>query len=722
MSASSPHKAIPQTDISETAQRNPATGEDGQHRTFCRICEAVCGLSAEVKNGEIVKVTPDHDHPLSQGHVCVKGVHMKSVVYDKNRITQPLKKTKTGEFAEVSWEEALNDIVARLSDLCKRDGTDSLAYYSGNPLAFSSAHLGAVYPLLDDFGVWKRYGAQSMDVTSRFTANHLLWNGSHTAIPDLARTDYLLMLGANPLVSNASLLTAPRIRDDLKAIHDRGRVVVVDPRKTETARQFDHLAIKPDTDLWLLAAIANTIFQAGLHDEDFLNQYTVGWQSLAEALSPFTAELAASRCGCSVEAINEIARAFCEHERAAVYARVGICRGTYSTSTNFLVDTINLITGKFGKPGCSTFAISPFDPPANTPAPSAPQPAAHQFVNTRFGDLPLISGVMPFDSFADEILVEGEGQVRGLIMQGGNPVLSGPDAERMAEALESLEFFVAHDLYMNESNRHADYLLPATTFFERADVPLIAYLHSVRPYAQYSDAVINPVGEAREEVFVLVELVNRIATELGKPLKTPEMAPLDVFNMLTAQGIWGVDIDTLKDHPSGIRFSDKTDNPAWPDRIGYSDGKIQLSHKIVSEQLTSAISDAGAEADKLRLISRREIRSINSWMHNVERLARSQLPTLQIHPDDAQARAIEDGDEVEVSNDQATLAVIAEVTDIMTPGAVSYPHGWGHNGGWEYANERVGVNINRLAKKGAGEVYSGSCFLDGIPVEVSKVH
>lgn len=691
---------------------DPPIDPSGRRVTFCRICEAVCGMVARVEDGRIVKLEPDRDNPHSRGHICVKGPAMRDVAYDPDRILTPLRRTGSdGAFEPVSWTVALDDIADRLAALLTTDG-DAVATYLGNPTVFNSFATATLPFFCRQFGLRKHFSATSQDHASRKVASHILY-GDHGryAIPDLPRCDLLVILGSNPLVSHGSLLTAPRIREDLDEIAARGRVIVVDPRLTETAARYEHVPITPDTDIWLLVALLHILFRDG-HAAAFVEQACDGGAALREAVRDIDVALAARRCGIAADRIEAIAAAFAATPRAAVYSRVGICRGRFSTLANVLVDAINIVAGKFGVPGGSIFG------PTLRPGP--PDPGGYGEIRSRIGGLPNISIFLPSVIMPDEILVPGPGQVRGLIMLAGNPVLSAPGGDRLVEALRSLDLFVACDLFVNESNRFADYILPTTTFLERADLPLFSFPQMTAPFLQSSPAVIAPLGDTRSEEWILREIGRRLQPRLtGEGFELPSGRGV-VDGLLRNSRFDGLSLDRLEGNLHGMTIA-PAEPSAWHGQIGHADARICLwDDRIAAEmdRLARSTADEG-----LRLFGQRKLRSINSWMHNVDRLVRSDRAELLIHPDDAEPLGIASGDRVRVSNVHGTIEVTASLSRDIVAGSLCYPHGWGHDGSWQRANQTEGANVNLLSPRDPSEVeqLSGSSLLDGIIVTVERI-
>ncbi|MBL8651774.1 MAG: molybdopterin-dependent oxidoreductase [Sphingopyxis sp.] len=705
------------------------------HISFCRLCEAFCGTVVTVEDGRPVKLSPDRDNPHTQGHICVKGAAIVDIANDPDRVLRPLKRVGgPGEFAEVSWDEALDDIAARLSAIIARDGPEAVATYFGNPGAFSTDTFLASQWFLQRIGSGKFYAAGSQDSTSRHLASWILYGVAfRNAIPDLPHCDLLIITGANPLVSHGGLLTAPRMRHDLDAIAARGRVIVIDPRRTETARRYEHVAIQPDADAWLHAAMLKAMIDAKAVDEAFLAAHCTGWDELRDAVRGVDLDEAAAATGIARAAIEKLALDFAAAPRAAIYGRVGLCRGRFSTLANLLLDAINIAGGKFGQVGGSTFGAFPL-------AEGAEPLSGYGEHRTRIGDLPVVAGLMPAAALPDDILEPGEGRVRAMMVIAGNPVLSAPGGARLEQALESLDLLFSIDLYVTETNRFADYILPAATFLEKDDIPLIGLSHMVRPYIQYARAAVPPMGEAREEKAIFDDLAARMG--LGSIAPTPGLrwlerqgmtiTPLTLVELGLRHGPLGkrrgddaLSFARLAAMPHGTMLDLPLTYDGWAGHLATEDRKIRLWHPIVAEEFArfAAHRAAPPEPAALKLFSQRKLKSMNSWMHNPEKLARSQEPALLVHPADAARHGLADGGRARVSNDHGAVEVAVEISADVIEGAVCYPHGWGHNGGWRHANTLPGANINLLLGLGpaAVERVSGTTFIDGIPVTVTPI-
>ncbi|MEP7099512.1 MAG: molybdopterin-dependent oxidoreductase, partial [Burkholderiales bacterium] len=519
-------------DIARPGAQHLPPGADAAHITYCRLCEAQCGLVAQVREGRIVKVEPDRAHVTSEGHLCVKGPGMRNVTYDPDRVLYPLRRTgAAGEFERVSWDDALDDIARRLDAIVERDGGQAAAIYGGNPASFGTLHFGYIRQFLAAIHSGRLFSPMHVDTGAKHLASELVFgHGFRYTFPDLERCDFLLMLGANPMVSHMSLIAEPRAHRKLEEIARRGAVVVVDPRRTETAKRFEHVQVQPDSDAWLLAAMLRTLFDEGLADVEYLEAHVDGWRDLNAALEAFDIETCARRCGVSADTLRTLARRFAGARTAACYGRLGTNRGRHATLTSFFIEALNLVAGRFAQAGGAVIGQAPFEHAA---APLMPPPYGSR--RSRVGNLPLIGGMEPGGNLAAEILTPGEGQIKALIVDSGNPVLGYPQGERAAQAFESLELMVALDFYVTETSRHAHYILPTTTFFERDDVTDLWTINAPRPWLQAVPASIEPLGEARVEFDIYNALLKRMRrTPLFDALRPAGGPPLSLMQAADA--------------------------------------------------------------------------------------------------------------------------------------------------------------------------------------------
>jgi anaerobic selenocysteine-containing dehydrogenase len=706
--------------------------------TFCRICEPLCGLVATVEDGRLTQLRPDREHPLSQGYACPKGIAMTGVQNDPDRVLYPLKRVGgPGEFERTTWEEALGDIAGRLRRVIASNGPDSVAWYMGNPGAFSYSHTLWVKGFLDGLGSPHYYSAGSQDVNNRFAASALLYGTPLLLpIPDLKRTSFLLMVGANPLVSHGSVLSAPRIREQLNAVIDRGgRVIVVDPRRTETARQYEHLPIRPDADAWLLLSLLNVIFAEGLADEAFLARHASGAAELARRCEDFPPERTGEATGIDPERVREIARAFAAAPSAAAYGRTGSCLGRFGTLVAYLLDALNVVTGNLDRPGGSVFGRPPI---ALDEIGEKIGLATYGKIHSRIGGYPDVIGNLPATLLPQEMTTPGKGQIRAFFVSAGNPVLSVPDGTALERALAELELVVSLDFYVNETNRHADYVLPSTTFLEREDVPIAFLGLFSTPFIQVTKPVVPPSGEARQEWRVIDDLSRRIGVApysapglrmlatLGLRLTPRQLIDLvlrtgpagDLFGLRRS----GLSLNKVARHPHGVVLDDQLATGVLDRKVRHEEGRVRLDDPEAMTEIGRLGSANGANADfPLRLIGMRELRSHNSWMHNAPLLMRGgRTHALRMNPEDAHDAAVGEGDLVRITSEAGAVEVPVVLTDDMTRGTVALPHGWGHKGGWKLANQAGGVNVNLLAASGADDLerLAGMAHLNGIPVRV----
>ena len=503
-------------------------------------------------------------------------------------------------------------------------------------------------------GSRKMYGAGSQDANGRMVAYYMIHGGPHyTTVPDLPDCDFLLMIGANPLVSNGWMVWEPRWHEDLAAIAKRDTVIVIDPRRTETARRFEHLEIRPDGDTFLLVGIQRALFENHLIDPAAVRLISVGIEALENWVRRVDWEMIEAQTGCAMTDITALAQRFANAERAVVYGALGLCRGRFGTLGAYLASVINAVTLRYGAPGGLRFGQQLLAGPHERRVGGYGEP------RTRIGDFPSIARNLAMAMLPADIEMEGPDRVRGLICSAGNPVLTAPGCDALEQALEKLDLHVSLDLYMNETNRHADYILPVTTLLERADWPLIGMHVAIRPFIQYTEAVVPPLGETREDYAVYQGLAERLGLDGSGPGRRLATDPNDSLDDALRAGPLGDQFgersegwsrDRLREHPHGVLLSsDASDRCDWPQRIGYPDGKLRIWHDLADAEMERLIATPLPAAATLRLIGRRDIRSINSWMHNVGRLVRAQTPQLHVHPEDAARAGVSTGQRVQVT-------------------------------------------------------------------------
>lgn len=719
-----------------------------QKVTYCRICEPLCGLIATVEDGRLQSLRPDKDHPLSQGRACPKGIAFADVQNDPDRVLAPLRRQPDGSFAEVSWDTALSDIAHRLQGVLDTHGGDSVGEYLGNPSAFGYAASLWSGLFMKRIGAGHIYSAGSQDINSRYVASKLLY-GAATQIPfpDLPRTDFLFMLGANPLVSHGSALRVPRVKDDLSAIVKRGgRIVVVDPRRTETAAAYEHVAVRPDSDSWLMLSLLHVVFADGLEDRGAIATQSTGIDTLRALCADFAPEDTAMRTGVPAETVRALAHDFATAPTAVAYGRTGACLGHHGTLVSFLIDALNLVTGNLDRPGGALMShqVIPVEDMGERSG-----AFGYNSKRSRIGDFPDVFGSFPAALIADEITTPGVGQLRALFVFAGNPVLSVPNSAALDAALAQLDLMVSLDLYVNETNRHADYILPGTTFLERDDMPMAYAACCPTVFLQAAEPVLEPYGQARPEWEVFEELAARMDVSL---LATGPLAPLNpILRWLERRGLrltpqkmmnallrigpygdrfglrrGGLNPKKLKDNPHGIVLAEHAPHGVLSDVVAHKGGRVCLDPaEIIAEIARLGTAPGTSPQFPLSAIGIRELRSQNSWMHNSPTLMKGKRrQRARINIDDAEAAGIADGDVARVVSATGAIELEMTITDEVGPGTIAIPQGWGHRGGgWRLANSNPGVNVNELTSNRPEdlEALAGMSVLNGVAVRLEAV-
>jgi anaerobic selenocysteine-containing dehydrogenase len=726
----------------------------------CPLCEATCGLALEVDAAAhtVAKVRGDADDVFSHGFLCPKGVSIKELHDDPDRLRTPLIKQPDGSFAPASWDDAFALIAEKLPAVIERGGRDAVAAYIGNPSAHSLAFLLYGKVLLKAIGTKNIFSASTVDQFPKQVASALMFGtGTTVAIPDLDRTDYLLCLGANPLASNGSLMTAPDARGRLRAIRKRGgRVVVVDPRRSRTAQESDeHLAIRPGTDALLLMALLHVIFAEGLDSLGAAEDRTEGLDEVRALAADFAPEAVADATGLDAETIRRTARDFATAPSAVAYGRIGTTTQAFGTVASWLIDILNIVTGNLDRPGGAMFPL-PAGGLQNTKGePGRGRGAIFGRWASRVRGLGEVFGELPVACLAEEIQTPGEGRVRALITVAGNPLLSTPNSDRLAAAMDELDFMVSVDIYLNETTRHADVILPSPSPLEKAHFDFIFQGFSIRNYANWSPPVLErPAGMPDEwetvlrlvgiatgqgpgaDVGAIDEFVARAA--IGKEVADPfspwhgrdvdealaELAPRTgserLVDLMLRTGPYGLTLADLEAKPHGIDLGAL--QPRLHEVLRTPSGKVELAPPALVDDIARLHEALATPPAELVLIGRRDLRSNNSWMHNLPLLVRGpERCTLHVHPADADRLGLADGGRATIRSRVGELDVPVEVTDDIRPGVVSLPHGWGHDAaGTEMgvAGAHAGVNSNVLTDEDVVEPLTGTAVLNGIPVTV----
>jgi anaerobic selenocysteine-containing dehydrogenase len=688
-----------------------AASRDGKHFRACNLCEAICGLEITVENGAITDLRGDLQDPFSHGHICPKGNALIDLHVDPDRLKTPQRRAGL-QWEPIEWEAAYDFVVERLNAVVAEHGDDAVAIYLGNPNVHNSGTLLSAGGFLRGLRTRNRFSATSVDqLPHHRAAVEMFGHPLLIPIPDVDRTDYFLIMGANPLVSNGSIMTAPDMRGRLKAIEARGgRVVVLDPRRTETAAVADeHQFIRPGADALFLLAVIDTIFETGRADLGRLAAFTDGVDELRVAARRFPAERVAPRTGIAAEAIRRIAGEFASAQRAVAYGRIGLSTQPFGGLCQWLVNALNAVTGNLDEPGGMMWTKPAFD--LLLQAERGVEHAGRW--NSRVRNLPEFDGEFPVATMADEMLTPGKGQVRALVAVAGNPVLSTPNGAKLDDALAQLDFMVCIDPAINETTRHADVILPPAVGLEVDHYDVIFHHFGVRNTARYNEAVFAIEPGQRYDWQIFEALRERMTGKAGK-------SPTERLELGLRFGPYRTSIDELRAHPHGIDFGPL--EPCMPDRLLTADARIRLAPAAYLGDLARLDAELAAPAAELVLIGRRQLRGNNSWMHNAPRLMRGpNRCTLMLSPSDALARGIAHGDMVEVRSRVGTVTVPADVTAALMPGVVSLPHGFGHTRAGtsqSIATDKPGASFNDLADELRLDELTGNAALSGIPVKV----
>ena len=704
-----------------------------QHYRACHLCEAICGIEIELAGDEIVAIRGDREDPFSRGHVCPKAVALQDIQDDPDRLRRPLRRDGTG-WIEVGWQEALDEAASRLGAIRGEHGRDALAVYLGNPNVHNMGVLLYGPPFLRMLRTRNRYSATSVDqLPHHLAALEMFGHQLLLPIPDVDRSDFLLMLGANPVASNGSLMTAPGIERRLGELRRRGgALVVVDPRHTETARLADrHHFIRPGSDALLLLALLETIFSEKLEGPGRLADHCDSLDELRRLAAEFPPGRVAEATGVAAEEIAQLARRFAGAESAVCYGRLGVSTQEFGGLCQWLINALNAVTGNLDRPGGAMFTRPAVDALANYPRGHLGR------WKSRVRGLPEFGGELPSAALAEEILDAGPERVRALITLAGNPVLSTPNGARLEEALGRLEYTVSVDLYLNETSRHADLILPPTAPLERDHYDLIFNLLAVRNTAKFSPALFEPPPGALHDWQILDELHRRLDDGPWRArLKRKAwslLGPRRLLDLGLRLGPYGsglrplgsgLTLEKVRRAEHGLDLGPL--EPCLPAGLRTAGQRIELAPQLFVadlDRLRRRLDERATATGngELRLIGRRDVRSNNSWMHNYPRLMKGRdRCTLLMHPSDAERLDLATASHVSVASRAGRVTAPLEISDRVMPGVVSLPHGWGHDREGtrlEVASRHPGVSLNDLTE-GAVDELCGNAVLSGVPVRV----
>ncbi len=745
----------------ETTTAEPASpGERQVHLRTCPLCEAMCGLEVHVRGQQVELIRADRDDVWSKGHLCPKGTTLGHLHHDPDRLRVPQLRQPDGSFRDATWDEAFARCSELLAPVVAEHGIEAVTAFVGNPLAHALSLSRYIGILIGMSGIPMIYSPGTVDQWPKNVSSHLMYGGMWSIpVPDVRRTDLLIVMGANPHASQGSLLSCPDLMGEIAGIQERGgEVVVIDPRRTGTAaRSSEWLPITPGTDAAFLLAVVHTLFADDLVDLGIVGDLVDGVDDVRALVTDWTPERVAPTTGISAERTRRLAHQLAEAERGVLYGRIGLCNQEFGTLASWLVDVVNTLTGHLDVPGGLMFPRAAAWPVTILPMPGLEGgvPAFGRW-RSRVRGAPEVLGHVPASCLAEEIATPGEGQIRALFTVAGNPVLSTPEGDRLDEALPGLDAMISVDNWINETTRHADVILPGLSALEQAHHDDLIWQFAVGSGANYSPPIFPPTDGRPEEWEILIRLAGAC---LGEDAREVDVAAIDdgFFDVLAS--VHGLDGPALRegyDHGGPERLLDLTLRTGpFGDRYGEDPGgltlevvkaaphgidlgpnvsrlaevlqtptgKVVLAPPYITADVPRLAARLERPVDDLVLISRRHLRSNNSWMHNVPVLVKGKdRCTLLVHPDDASRLGLEDGAPAKVASEAGALVVPVEVTDGIRAGVVSLPHGWGHDGAGtrlSVANEHAGVNTNVLSPGGFVDVLSGNAAVNGIPVTVA---
>jgi anaerobic selenocysteine-containing dehydrogenase len=701
-----------------------STEPEKSHYRACHLCEAICGVEIKTRGDEIVSIKGDPQDPFSRGHICPKATALEDLHNDPDRLRTPVRKTATG-WEPVSWEDAFQFAAARIVDLQTEYGNDSIAFYAGNPSVHNYGLLTHQQVLRKAVGSKITFSATSLDqLPHQLVAWGMYGHQFLLPIPDIDRTQYMLIIGGNPLASNGSMMTVPDVKKRLRDIQARGgRLVVIDPRRTETAAMADqHLFIRPGTDVFLLCAMINELLEGDTKSEAWLEGDELA--TLRAIVSPFTTDIAAQKTGIGAPTIRQLALDLAASSSGVVYGRMGVSTQQFGTLCQWAIQVINLLTGNLDREGGALLT----HPAVGYIGKGDRNAGSLGRWHSRVSQLPEFAGELPVAAMAEEILTPGKGQIRGLITIAGNPVLSASNGGLMDRALADLDFMVAIDFYINETTRHADLILPPTGPLEHDHYDIVFHRMAVRNTARFNDVVFPKGDDQRHDWEIFNALGVAIAELKGVSLKTLP-APEHIVDHELQHGLYGqkdgavrLSVAVLRTYPHGVDLGAL--RPSLAERMNTATGYVVLIPDFIVqdiERLTLHMNEPQAEG--LLLIGRRHVRSNNSWMHNSHRLVKGPPRWhLLMHPQDMHARGIHDGALVNIVSRTGKLQTTVSASEEVMPGVVSLPHGWGHKREGvtlSIASTQDGVSANDLTDERLTDAISGNAVFNGVPVEVS---
>ena len=700
------------------------------HFRTCNLCEAMCGIEIKHDGKKVLSIKGDKNDPFSKGYICPKATALQDLHEDPDRLRHPVERTANG-WQEISWSEALDKVAAGIGAVQKQYGKNAFGVYLGNPNVHNMGGMLTIKHLLNSLKTRSRFSATSVDqLPHHIVSMHLFGHMLRIPVPDVNRTQYMLIIGGNPLASNGSIMTAPNMRQKLKDIKVRaGKVVVIDPRRTETADiASEHHFIRPATDVLLLLAMLNEIYLQGYADKAKVHnraaKFTPEIEQLADFAKDYSAESVATITGISAVEIKRLVKEFCEAKSAVCYGRMGVSVQEFGLLSQYLIMVINIVTGRLDEIGGLMFPNAAVDVVNN----SGPGYLGKR--HSRVSKLPDFNGDYPVVAMSDEMLVTGEGQLKGFMTVAGNPVLSTPNGEKLDKAFAALDFMVAIDYFVNETSRHANIILPPVSPLERDHYDVTFNNFAVHNFAKYSKALFAKDKNAKHDWQIYLELAKRLDKKASlitkaERLLIKRLGPKFVLDQGLRRGPYaGMTLSKLKKSPHGLDLGPL--KIMLPQALKHKDKQIHLNVDFYQADLArvqAMMQDY--DAQQVLLIGRRHVRSNNSWLHNSYRLVKGKPRcTLMLHPDTAAQYGIEDGQDVKVTSRVGSVIIAAEVTDELMPNVVSIPHGFGHGRKGvkqKIAQAHAGVSVNDLTDETLIDELSGNAAVNGVPVRLEAV-
>lgn len=689
------------------------------HYRTCNLCEAMCGLKITVTDNAVMKIEGDKEDQFSRGHICPKAYGLKDIYEDKDRLKKPLRKTESGEWEELSWESAYQTIVAKIKETQANFGNDAIGVYQGNPSIHNLGTMLYAPSFFKQLRTKNNFSATSTDQLPHHFASWLMFGHPLIIpIPDIDRTDFMLIIGGNPMASNGSMMSVPDVANRLRDIQKRGgKFMVIDPRKTETAVKADkHLFVRPGTDVYLLLSFIHILFSADKVDLKTAEAYTVGVEKLRELVVDYTPRKVSEITGVSVDDMYELVAEFTNAKSAVCYGRIGVSTQSFGGVCQWLINAINVLTGNCDSEGGAMFTLPAIDFIGH-----AKPKNRHKRWESRVRKFPEFISELPVACLAEEILTEGEGQIKMMFTSCGNPVLSTPNGGQLDTAFEQLDFYVAFDIYLNETTRHADIILPPATGLENSHYDMTFHNLAVRNTTKYSPRLFEKSEGAKYDWEIFQELSCLLS---GGSLEdfTPEQ-PEEKLKMGMKFGPYGLNFEEVKTAVHGIDLGAL--KPQFPKRLVSENKQLDIAPDLLVadlQRVSDTFDELTQKSDDFLLIGRRHLRDNNSWMHNSEQLMKGRNRcTLQMNPADAETLQLTDKQSITVSSRVGQVELPLEITNNMMPGVVCMPHGYGHgrNGvQLDIANQYAGVSINDLTDDLVIDELTGNAAFSNVKVTV----